>query len=183
MRPREELWEGKGSKIWILCKASSSFMMEHLVGSQGMGNAFTCGKIPYLTSSPVLSLWNSLSGWKSMVVIVLWTYPTGTTKDQGLWCGWLALDLPIHLLNHWHSMINRLKGFAPIITSKLDSRVWLGGKSKKYTVKDGYAPLIKNPSSPLPQKSGGRFGTEMGFLRSISFVGKWCTRKSLWQKT
>jgi len=92
-----------------------------------------------------------------MVVIVLRTYPAGTTKDQGLWCGWLALDLPIHLLNHWHSMINRLKGFAPIITSKLDSRVWLGGKSKNVQSKMvtlfslSPPPSLKNLGEDLEQ--------------------------------
>jgi len=157
IRPREELWEGKGSKIWIFVKLRHHSWWNIWVGSQAIGNTFACGKIPCLTSSPVLSLWNSLSGWKSMVVIVLRTYPAGTTKDQGLWCGWLALDLPIHLLNHWHSMINRLKGFAPIITSKLDSRVWLGGKSKNVQSKMvtlfslSPPPSLKNLGEDLEQ--------------------------------
>lgn len=178
IRPEGELWEGNGSKIWRMCKASSSFMLEHLSCKPGNRKHIHLWK----DKSPL----SDLASNHGFVKFSRWMEEHGYSHlanisyqdDQGLWCGWKYLDLPIHLMNHWHSNIIRLKGFVPIITSKLDNRIWQGGKSKIQTVKDGYALLIKISSSPLLQKSGGRFKIGMGFLRSTFFARKWFMSRS-----
>lgn len=88
-----------------------------------------------------LANWMMEQGFTHLADISSW-------DDQGHWNSWKTLNLPRHLLHHWHSMLGHLKGFVPIATSKLDKRIWLGGKSKNYTVKEGYVVLIKKLHSP-----------------------------------
>ena len=122
----------------------------------------------------VLSGWLVEHGFSHLVDISCW-------DDLGLWCGWLPFEFPNYLLLYWNLLIEILNGFALKITSKLDRRFWLGGKTKKYSVKDDFALLIKKPHPPPPFLLiyGGNFGTTMDSPRSTYSTRNWSMRKSL----
>lgn len=133
-----------------MCKASSSLILNHLGWKLGNGKHILLGSNCLTSLDLTPSGWLVTHGFSYLVDI-------SCLDEHCLWCGWLALDLPNHLLMHWPLLIENLLWFFSIITSKLDSHAWMGGKYKKCFVKDGYYLLIKNPSSSLLSKLWGKF--------------------------
>lgn len=150
LKPEGELWEGEGTKICKLRKSMARFLLEQLDQKPGNGKCIHLQKY----HSPMTDLMASnqgvlkLSNWledhgiNHLIDISSWYY-------HRIWCGWRIVELPTHLHQHQKTLIIHLKGFAPIETCKLDKCIWLGGKNEQYIVKDGYALLINNLSSPL----------------------------------
>lgn len=50
------------------------------------------------------------------------------------------------MVSSWDKVFNAIKRNTPISTHKADKRIWIGGKRRFYTVKEGYDSLVKQLS-------------------------------------
>lgn len=84
---------------------------------------------------------------------------------DGQWIGWKYLNIPLNPIPHCLTLHKALKGFAPIATSRLDSRVWKGSKNNTYIVNMGYETLIQNSQHPTPDRIWERIWNKDGILK------------------
>jgi hypothetical protein len=143
--------ESKGSPIFTLYKKALPHFIPHLTWVPRNRKKIKIWQ-DSIMGYPPLELRQDLlrlKDWmESQNIITLFDISTWGEDKFMTWKGWGVPNRPPDLEREWSTLQLCLQGKAPLKKKKKDERGW-GGKSKAYTIAEGYH-LITNVPNVLP---------------------------------
>ena len=149
-RPRSKIltcpWTGKGTSLWLLCKASLNLIQSNyywIPGSRKKIKVWESSILGHPSLSSLLGM-RELSEWVRGIGIST-LFDLSSWNLKGSWNGWKDFHPPEHLEAAKNLLFTSLHGKTPINKSSKD---YIGyGKNGTYTVKEGYKKLTMEPAA------------------------------------
>ena len=149
-RPRSKIltcpWTGKGTLLWLLCKASLNLIQSNYYWILGNKKKIKVWENTILGQPSLSSLsgMRELSEWARSIDIST-LFNLSSWNPKGSWNGWKDFHPPEHLEAVKNLLFTSLHGKTSINKSAKDHIGW--GKNGTYTVKEGYKKLSMEPTT------------------------------------